>query len=174
MKLIVYRTQLKIEGNSFSSWPCRRVVSYLVSSNVLNVSCRSISYPTVLKPIWHNRVLSDIASSHIISFLPLAHPIIYSSSMKHCSKYTLSNASSLVWGVLMTSKSFISCTGLKKWRPTNLSGRPDARAIPVTGREDVFDAKMHSGLINGPRFCVALMANMWREKMTESRAETKG
>jgi hypothetical protein len=55
-----------------------------------------------------------------------------------------------VWSVLMTSTSFMIWTGLKKCKPTNLSGRPDATAMDVMARDDVFEAKMALGLINGP------------------------
>lgn len=45
-------------------------------------------------------------------------------------------------------------TGLKKWRPTNLSGRPDATAMAVTANELVFDAKIAEGFMIGPSACV--------------------
>jgi len=51
----------------------------------------------------------------------------------------------------MTSTSFINWTGLKKWTPTKLLGRPDASAIWVMESEDVLDAKIVSGLHCAPR-----------------------
>jgi hypothetical protein len=46
--------------------------------------------------------------------------------------------------VRTTSTSFISCTGLKKCRPTKRSGRPEAVAISPIGNELVFEAKIVS------------------------------
>lgn len=57
---------------------------------------------------------------------------------------------SLVCRVPITSTSRISCTGLKKCTPTNWQGRPDASACAVTGSEEVFDAKIASGLHSAP------------------------
>ena len=66
--------------------------------------------------------------------------------------------------VLITSSSFITCTGLKKWRPTNLSGLPDAIAIFVTGRELVLEANIAPGFIKGPRFCQGCWGGgVWRD-----------
>mmetsp|Transcript_54742 Transcript_54742/g.131214 ORF Transcript_54742/g.131214 Transcript_54742/m.131214 type:complete len:215 (-) Transcript_54742:135-779(-) len=47
-----------------------------------------------------------------------------------------------VCGVLTTSTSFMSCTGLKKWRPIICEGRPQKAPILCTARLDVFEAMM--------------------------------
>mmetsp|Transcript_20969 Transcript_20969/g.30408 ORF Transcript_20969/g.30408 Transcript_20969/m.30408 type:complete len:267 (+) Transcript_20969:447-1247(+) len=54
--------------------------------------------------------------------------------------------------VRTTSTSLISCTGLKKCRPTTRSGLPEASAISWMGREDVLDARTPSGFTSFPRF----------------------
>ena len=56
----------------------------------------------------------------------------------------------LTCSVLTTSTSFISWTGLKKCKPTNCFGRPDANAMSVIGKDEVFDAKTASGLAIDP------------------------
>ena len=43
---------------------------------------------------------------------------------------------------MLTSRSFITGTGLKKWRPPNLSLRLVASAMLEMGKEDVFDANI--------------------------------
>ena len=53
------------------------------------------------------------------------------------------------------------CTGLKKWRPTNLSGRPEASAMAVTASELVLDAKIAEGFIMGPSACMDVMEVRW-------------
>lgn len=65
---------------------------------------------------------------------------------------TALTVSGLVWVVLITSTSFITWTGLKKCRPTNLSALPEATAMLVMAREEVFEAKTQDGLMSGPSF----------------------
>ena len=55
------------------------------------------------------------------------------------------------------------CTGLKKWSPTNLSGRPDASAIAVTASELVLDAKIAEGFIMGPSACMDVTEVRWMQ-----------
>ncbi len=57
-----------------------------------------------------------------------------------------SKVSSEVTMVRTTSTSFITGTGLKKWRPTNWSGRLVNMAIWVMVSDEVLLAKMASGL----------------------------
>merc|ERR1719495_2449236 len=65
-------------------------------------------------------------------FLPIAFP-----------QATMAlKVSSEVSGILTTSKSFITGTGLKKWSPPNLSKRRVEEAISEIGREEVFEARM--------------------------------
>ena len=54
--------------------------------------------------------------------------------------------SSSVFSVRTTSTRRISCTGLKKCRPTMRSGRPEASPISAIGKDEVFDARIVSGL----------------------------
>ena len=54
--------------------------------------------------------------------------------------------SSFVSSVRTTSTKRINCTGLKKCRPMKRSLRPEASAISPTGKLEVFDAKIVSGL----------------------------
>ena len=76
--------------------------------------------------------------------LTVTFPIRFPNSVTSCV------TAGLVWLVLMISTSFITCTGLKKCSPTNLSGRPEAMAMVLMAREDVFEANMHSLLMSGP------------------------
>lgn len=62
----------------------------------------------------------------------------------------VSKTAASVCSVAITSTSFISCTGLKKCRPTNCSGRPLASACAVMGSDEVFEPKMASGLQSAP------------------------
>ena len=56
----------------------------------------------------------------------------------------------------MISTSFILSTGLKKWMPTNFSGRALALARPVIGRVEVLLAKKPPGASMGSASCVTL------------------
>lgn len=56
--------------------------------------------------------------------------------------------SSLVWGILITSSSFITGTGLKKCRPQNLSKRLVLEAISAIGMDEVLLEKIVDGFAN--------------------------
>mmetsp|Transcript_39613 Transcript_39613/g.112318 ORF Transcript_39613/g.112318 Transcript_39613/m.112318 type:complete len:204 (+) Transcript_39613:94-705(+) len=65
--------------------------------------------------------------------------------------YAFSKTAGSVFSVRMTSTNFISCTGLKKWMPTNLSSRPEKTDISVIDNDEVLEAKIVSGLHNFPK-----------------------
>jgi hypothetical protein len=79
----------------------------------------------------------------------------------------------------MISTSFILSTGLKKWMPTNFSGRRLALARPVIGRVEVLLAKNPPGAQHGlgflrdPRLQFAVLEHGFDDEVASLKTSTE-
>ena len=68
----------------------------------------------------------------------------------------------------MTSTSFITGAGLKKWRPITCSGRPVAMAISMIGMDDVLVASTASGEVTASSSTAKISAFRSNDSTTAS------